>query len=1043
MAAELPRPGVEVLQVFRSVSPTIITPTLVPCVVGVCRQVVDVLSTTAAGGKSLNGDALVPLQARFIAKAATGSPAAYAGLDGLKLVLSLNNGPPVTVTFSGASLTPASVVAQVLAAFATANVTAFTAEVVGTTQWRLRSYAANELQTIKILGGTGESDAQVLTAFGLAGNQVFSGASYYQQYLTKVYGVEFPDPRRNLSQLVIEPSSVRAFLFLGGSGASLQELRQDTSFLRKGLAKPAIVKGTVDITGLTYPGDPGTKTVVLAIDGAANVTATFANPADAAALIGELNAVFQPLGVTASLETGTNYLVLTGTTLGVAGSIKVDATGTANATLGLTAATTTGTAAAEAVSDGSGLAVTSLVKLPGENFGAAPTAAAVTGTVDVSAAAVGDMTLTLDDGQGPQTLTFPTGTATGAAILTAINGLFGSAVGGFITATQNGSNFLVLTNSRLGQESIVKVVGGTALAALGLTASTVSRGNPYAPLPGDELWLDGKFYANIVEVSPGAQTDRLRIDRVVGVSNNIGVRSFVLVAKGLQASAASTGVTRPTPNLTVDTLTGDLTVKPEVIRDTEGNPISTGKGQLFVSYKAIRLDVTSKASSPGLLRFNDTTEVDAQIAPTTTENPLALGLYFALLNAPGTQVTGLGVDEVTAAAPFGTVDAFTRAAEFLEAFEVYALAPLTHDLTVAGVFATHATVMSAAENKGERVVLFNLDMPTNKLDTLVASGTEGDTTATPDQFDTKVNDLPALLLAADVSPVGTIPVSAGAYLDVGDGKKYSITSVSGGIVTVKTSSFAAGDNDDGYYATTTLPTPLISETFAVRVRGAKLVEVDGVTPDKDAIAETVQKTNAGFLNRRFWSVFPDKAAASIDGVEQVIDGFYMCAAAAGMIAKQPPQQSFTNFPMSGFTRVIGSNDRFSERQLNVMAAGGTYIIVQDAPATPLVARMALTTDTTSVETRTDSITKVVDFTAKFLRQGLKNFIGRFNITQGFLDSLGHVIQGLLGFLEDSGVLIGSNLNNLIQDETNPDTVIIDITLDVPFPCNYIRLTLVV
>jgi hypothetical protein len=96
-----------------------------------------------------------------------------------------------------------------------------------------------------------------------------------------------------------------------------------------------------------------------------------------------------------------------------------------------------------------------------------------------------------------------------------------------------------------------------------------------------------------------------------------------------------------------------------------------------------------------------------------------------------------------------------------------------------------------------------------------------------------------------------------------------------------------------------------------------------------------------------------------------------------------------------------------------------------------------------VETRTDSITKVVDFTAKFMRRSLKNFIGRFNITQGFLDTLGSVIQGVGGLLVETGVLIGFNLNNIIQDEDAPDTVLIDVTLDVPFPANFIRLTLVI
>jgi hypothetical protein len=126
-----------------------------------------------------------------------------------------------------------------------------------------------------------------------------------------------------------------------------------------------------------------------------------------------------------------------------------------------------------------------------------------------------------------------------------------------------------------------------------------------------------------------------------------------------------------------------------------------------------------------------------------------------------------------------------------------------------------------------------------------------------------------------------------------------------------------------------------------------------------------------------------------------------------------------------------------------MAAGGNWIVVQDAERTPLISRMAVTSDMTSVETRTDSITKVVDFTAKILRRGIRNFIGRFNITQGFMDSLGTVGQGILGFLTDNGVLIGGSMNNIIQDEGQPDQVLIDVVIDPPYPCNYIRLTLLI
>ena len=120
-----------------------------------------------------------------------------------------------------------------------------------------------------------------------------------------------------------------------------------------------------------------------------------------------------------------------------------------------------------------------------------------------------------------------------------------------------------------------------------------------------------------------------------------------------------------------------------------------------------------------------------------------------------------------------------------------------------------------------------------------------------------------------------------------------------------------------------------------------------------------------------------------------------------------------------------------------------YILIQDAQGAPVICRHQLSTDTTSIETRELSITKVVDFTAKFMRAGLRNFIGRSNITQGFLDNLSTVVQGQLNFLIEGGVLIGADVNNLIQDADAPDTVLIDVTLDVPFPANYIRLTLII
>jgi hypothetical protein len=1152
MAAELPRPGVEVIQVFQTVTPTVITPTLVPCIVGVCRQVVDVLVASATGAQTLNPQALVALQAIALSIAGTGSPPVYAGLNALNLDLSLNNGPAVSIDFSGTPLSPAQIVAQVLLAFAAAGVTSFTAETVNSgTQWRIRSVAANALQTIEVLSTTAPA---VLAAFGFGVNKVYSGSVGYDQHITNISFASYPNPNNNLSQLVVDPTTVHAFLFLGGQGSALMELLQTEAFLENGIGTAATVTGSVDMTTLTYAtpanhtgttdvtasglyGAGGTLagggtglTLILNVNGAGSTTLTFdgaglTNDASEAAMLAAINTQWPTLtatvvathlvltdntigasgsivvgsgtantalGLTATTYNGTagtldgetliltfngaaspltvtfapaltmaatvaqvtavvaavataistsvgNHLQITDLTVGATGSILVGA-GTANAHLGVAPGTTTGIAGVVAIDSGSGAATTPLLQFQGANFTASPTSAQIVGTIAVPGGGVPNgQTLTLDDGNEPQTVTFESAT-TPSLVLAQINALFGAVAGGLLLASLSGSD-LALTNTTLGQQSIVKVVGGTACPTLGLTAGTVSRGNPFAPLPGDVLWVDGVNFATIVQVAPGGNTNQLKINRQVPISTNVGLAWYIM-AENLNADAPSAGVTRPFPNLDVDS-SGNIKTLPEILRNTQGTPVLPSNAQIYVAYHALRLDVTSKAASPGLLRFSDTATLSAQLSPVDTDNPLALGIYFALLNAPNTQVTGLGVDESSGGSPFGTVAGFTRAASFLEAFEVYGIAPLTHDPSVSQVFQTHVDTMSAPENKGERIVLINPSVPTHYLDTLVASGINGNSTITTNVFDTGVANLGALLLANGESGVGPYAVTAGIFLDIGDGNHYSIINVVGSVVTVQTSGFLPGQNDDGYYATSALPSPLIAEPFAVRIRGKALVLPDGVTPDRDNIAITVQKVAQGYQDRRVWSTFPDTCAATLQGVEQVIDGFYLNSAIVGLIANQPPQQSFTNFPMTGFTRVIGSNGVFSEPQLNVMAAGGNYVIVQDAPATPLISRMALTTDMTSIETRTDSITKVVDFCAKFLRTGLKTFIGRFNITQGFLDSLGHVIHGLLGFLAEAGVLIGSNLNNIIQDVSAPDTVLIDVTLDVPFPCNYIRLTLTI
>lgn len=1147
MAAELPKPGVEVIQVFRTVTPTVVTPTLLPCIVGACKQTVDVLVTSAAGSSALNTNAYINLPGGFIAKAGVGATPVYAGLDGLDLVLSINNGPDVTTTFVGASLSPSSIVAQLLAQFLADGVTEGSAAVYGSDSLRVFTIGVGEFQSISVQAG---SDPAVLSAFDLKVGEVYTGATSYAQDRQVVTLADFPDPNNNIDQLSVESATVRAFLGLG-SGVNLRELSRTSAFLRKGGGGAAAsVLGTVDLSSLTYPGDVTGLTLIVSVDDATAITVALGTPADEVELLQKINAA---LGAMIATD-DTPGLRLTSTTTGTSSAVEVTG-GTAKAVLGFTTAndTAAGVAGVSVVDDGNGDLVSPLVKLLGEDFTTAGAVATCTGLVDLTTLTLpGDLlglTLMLGvSGKAPQSYTFTSAETTPALVVTALNGFFGTDLVASLS-----SNKLVLTTAALGADGVVEVLGGTSVGVLGLVPSVLGsldigtvapdatalnakklkistevgsveitfsgltnvstpanivtfinaqpafsalavasletnelrlrsktggftggveaflsisaassaevaqylgfnigqRGTFYrfdgpghVPISGDDLYVDGDLVGRITQVAPGGVVTTLKIDKQLTIDAIYG-DFFWINGKNLSTGSS----TRPEPELVVDGF-GVPTLKHDVLRDINGNTQPLSRAGVYLAYRALRLDVSAKATNPGLLSFSNTTDLESRIAPISTSNPLALGVYFALLNAPGATVSALGIDAVTADAPFGTVEAFTRGAEYLEAFEVYGIAPLTHDETVAQVFSTHVTAMSEPAAKGERVVLFNLASPTKKLDTLVASGLTGNTSGSGGlTFDTGVVNLGALLLAQGVNPIGTLLTTAGVFLDIAsDAKHYSIASISGSVVTIR-KVFSGSDNDDGFYSTTDLndsplTSQLINEAFSVKVRGASLTNTDG-SPNLQGRAETYQALAQTFANRRFRNFVPESCAATINGLEQIIDGFYMCAARAGMMGQNPPQQSFTNFPMTGFTRVIGSNGYFTEKQLNIIAAGGNDIIVQEVAGAPLASRFALTTDMTSIETRTDSVNSVVDFTAKFLRKGVKSYIGRFNITQGFLDSLSHVIQGLLDFLKDLGVLIGASLNNLIQDENAPDTVIMDITLDVPYPCNFIRITLVV
>ncbi len=609
-------------------------------------------------------------------------------------------------------------------------------------------------------------------------------------------------------------------------------------------------------------------------------------------------------------------------------------------------------------------------------------------------------------------------------------------IGGWVVALQSQSEYG-------GRDSSVRIdsVATTPalLTAFGITAG-VTEGAAFAPAVGDEFWADGVRLGTITEVVSGVD-NRLRLSAEQLVSPAFTASSWYIMATGLSNDAPEWDAARPGSELYVDPYSGYVHVKQGLFRETDGDIPSAGPLAMYLAYTALRLDVTPDAADFTLLRFGSTTELDAAMSPLDTQNPLGFGMYIAMLNAPGVAVSGLGVNETSATEPEGSLDSYVASFEFLESKDVYAIVPLTHSGDVGQIAEIHVDAMSEPDQAMERYVLLNPTRPTTKSATLVASSPLANVVGAPtDDVQTGIANLQSLLAAAGM-PGPTFTIDDAVYLELEDDtNKYLIQSVSGGTVTINDGSFVGGDNADDFFydaaGGSVFADAIVDRPCTIKIRGAALA-------NRDEEASAYADIARGYANRRVVVTAPDHAKATIDGLETVVDGYYLNCAVAGMRSARDPQQPLSNETVAGFTGVVGSQDRYSERQLKIMSGGGLWVFQQDAESGPVVIRHQLTSDMSTVEKREDNIRTALDFAAKFIRTGLRNFAGRFVLNTNVTDAVSITITGLGAFLVRAGVFLKFEVSALRQSTTDPTKIEIDCTVRAPYPLNDIDVTLVV
>jgi len=194
-------------------------------------------------------------------------------------------------------------------------------------------------------------------------------------------------------------------------------------------------------------------------------------------------------------------------------------------------------------------------------------------------------------------------------------------------------------------------------------------------------------------------------------------------------------------------------------------------------------------------------------------------------------------------------------------------------------------------------------------------------------------------------------------------------------------------------------------------------------------------------NRRVSVMYPDKATRLLgDGTLRELDAPYLACAIAGAQWANPPQRSLTRVTLNGFNELKGV--KMIRTQMNQLAEKGVMILTQENSTSPITIRHQLSTDMSTLQFKENSILAIEDYCAKLLRNACEVYIGRYNITPELISMVKGTLDSTMDTLKSRGVIVDGRIDLIMQDENNPDTIIVSLSVLPPYPCNYIEITLI-
>lgn len=461
-----------------------------------------------------------------------------------------------------------------------------------------------------------------------------------------------------------------------------------------------------------------------------------------------------------------------------------------------------------------------------------------------------------------------------------------------------------------------------------------------------------------------------------------------------------------------------ITVTNEDIVDGDA-PLSLDvkSANIFVEHRDL---VVTNSISIGSI--NDPDEVEARMGIVDPDNPLAQGAYHAALNSANNTVYFAAVGTNDLSGYLGVLALATKRPDY------YGLVPLTFDRVIQDAVVGHVNAMSTAEEAKWRVAWIAPELVTSKV--ILSTKENGE------YYTGTITDDPL----ATGTQYKLVTVADAQFITDG------VRPTDRVLINFRTNSAGKVIYDSFVVAEVRTETTLVLASAASAAISVPLkVEIERVYT-LDEQADAIAAVGGEYNNRRVRAVFPPTTKNGT----VTLDGYILAAALAGLRSGVVPHQGLTNTEVLGFTDLTLSVDTFSEAQLNRIAEQGVFIVTQTVVGSTPYVRHQLTTDMDSLNTSEDSVTTNVDSISYGLQRAVAPFIGTYNVHSRALVLIRNTIESELNFRASSTFTVraGNQLNgyeivSFAQNATFKDRVDAVINLEVPYPLNFINITLVV